>query len=186
MMWDSSNFFKRMGKNQYLFRNRGIVGKYGYLLTYKEKNAVETLLNFVGIQIMAGVLPILAYAQIRKSIVAYMGCFIYGICGSIYMYFRFKKIVGKRERVYCGRLSIFALCKAQSKLMTTYEVVKYCFMAIFMNIMMPIATNICMEEKKTSLLIMSLFLYLACIVGFFVGGLCLWYKLKENFQKDRI
>lgn len=123
-MIDFSIYFTKIRSNQYIYRTNRLFSSYGYQVTYKEKSAIEGELFYSLTRVM-GVSPafIPAFMLFPKK-----GYFLYfTTVFFFYLRFRkkFKKIIGGRSKLYCGRESNFVFFQRASAAISWRQIAKY-------------------------------------------------------------
>jgi len=101
-MFDFSVFFKKIGKNKYIYATNNIFLSYGYLVTLAEKRSIENQVHIF----MKAILAISGGCGTIMLIKPKIGFPLYFfLCFLAYLHYKkcFKKIIPVPQRIYCGR-----------------------------------------------------------------------------------
>ena len=130
-MYSFSAYFKKVGKNQYIFTNNPVFSSYGYLVTLDEKRALENQ----GHIFMKAVITISSGCGVFMLITPKIGFPLYfSLCFLAYLHYKkgFKKIIPVPQKIYCGRRSYFSFYSTNAHIFSWLRVRKFIFSSIIM------------------------------------------------------
>ena len=180
-MFGTSLAFRKIGKNQYLFIPGWIYTSKAHLVTYKEKNSLQGIVDIWMGQIVIATSSA-AISAIRLPKLA-IGIFVVLNC-VFYFYYKWqvKKIIGDRKKVPCEKQTFMGHNKRIEETMTWKDLLHLIF-SVF--IVLATAVFYFFEYKKTDLilnLIGGVVCILASCIVIFLVAVQSYLKLKKRTQ----
>ncbi|WP_028389693.1 hypothetical protein [Legionella fairfieldensis] len=178
-MVEPSIFFEKIAPNQYLYRNNRLRSSRAYLITYKEKRAIENLFKgYMGLSI-----GLTSSCSATMYFRPKIGGTLF-IISSLLIILKFKmdmkKIIGNRKKIPCHKEPFFSIFEREAQTVSWRDILELTLGMIFVFCLSIILFNDAMTNNKKSLLILAVLALLASLFSSYMIFLLIRHKPKKD------